>query len=221
MALKFFRAAPLPNPPSLWDPQYMRQLIRVIETYFGQLDSKTPNYAESYTADDFYGSGLHITTPYGQFSSSSDQSAASTATAYPISFSSSDFIDGITLSSSSHLTVPHAGVYSVTFSLQAQNTTNDIEYLDVWLRKNGTNIASTNSQFSLPQRKSTGAASSLIAETTILIQLAANDYIEVMWHVTNTGVGLKYLPAVAASGSTPAIPATPSAIVQVHYVSGV
>jgi hypothetical protein len=55
MALKLFRAAPLPNPPQEWDPQYMRQVIRVIELYHGQLDSRTPNYAESYTADAFYG----------------------------------------------------------------------------------------------------------------------------------------------------------------------
>jgi len=55
MALTKFRAAPLPNPSATWDPQYMRQVIRVLENYFSQLDSKTPNYAESYTADAFYG----------------------------------------------------------------------------------------------------------------------------------------------------------------------
>jgi hypothetical protein len=55
MALVKFRAAPLPNPPTEWDPQYMRQVIRVLEVYFSQLDGNSPNYAESYTADFFYG----------------------------------------------------------------------------------------------------------------------------------------------------------------------
>jgi hypothetical protein len=55
MALTKFRAAPLPNPPAEYDAQHIRQLIRVLENYFSQLDSKTPNYAESYTADAFYG----------------------------------------------------------------------------------------------------------------------------------------------------------------------
>ncbi len=55
MALKKFRAAPLPNPPADYDPQHIRQMIRVIETYFSQLDSNTPNYAESYTAGTFDG----------------------------------------------------------------------------------------------------------------------------------------------------------------------
>jgi hypothetical protein len=55
MALDKFRAAPIPNPPSQYDPQYMRQVIRVIETYFSQLDSRTPNNAQKYTADTFNG----------------------------------------------------------------------------------------------------------------------------------------------------------------------
>jgi len=55
MALTRFKASPLPNAPSEYDAQYMRQVIRVIETYFSQLDSNTPNYAQSYTADTFNG----------------------------------------------------------------------------------------------------------------------------------------------------------------------
>ena len=55
MALTRFRASPLPNAPTEYDAQYMRQVIRVIETYFSQLDSNTPNYAQSYTADTFNG----------------------------------------------------------------------------------------------------------------------------------------------------------------------
>jgi hypothetical protein len=33
----------------------MRQVIRVIENYFSQLDSRTPNNAQKYTADTFNG----------------------------------------------------------------------------------------------------------------------------------------------------------------------
>jgi hypothetical protein len=58
MALTKFQAAPLPNPPAQYDPQYVRQLIRVIELYFNQLDSITPNQAQSYRAANFYGGTL-------------------------------------------------------------------------------------------------------------------------------------------------------------------
>jgi len=55
MALDKFKAPPLPNPPSHWDPQYMRQVLRVLELYFSQLDSTAANHASKYTADTFNG----------------------------------------------------------------------------------------------------------------------------------------------------------------------
>lgn len=222
MALTKFRAAPLPNPPAAYDAQYVRQLIRVLETYFSQLDSKTPNYAESYTADFFYGNGVHLTFPYGQFSSVTDQTAAAIDQAYAVTYDQSDFLDGITLSNSSRLTVPYEGIYNVMYSIQFQNTTNDVQDIDIWIRKNGTDIPATNSRFSIPARKSAGTASHLIATTPVMVELAANDYIELMWHVTSTSVSMEYFPAVTYSaGVTPAVPATPSAFVQVQFVSEV
>ena len=220
MALTRFKAAPLPNAPSEYDAQYIRQVIRVLETYFSQLDSNTPNYAQSYTADFFYGSGVHLTFPYGQFQSQTDQTAAAIDQAYAITYDQSDFLDGVTLSSGSRLTVPTEGVYTVTYSLQFKNTTNDVQDIDIWIRKNGTDVPDTNSRFSISARKSTGNPSHLIVTTPIMVELASNDYIQLMWHVTNTGVSLEHFPAVAYSaGVTPAIPATPSAIVQVEFMS--
>ena len=220
MALDKFRAAPIPNPPSDYDAQYMRQVIRVIETYFSQLDSRAGNNAETYTADYFYGSGIHITLPYGQFQSQTDQTAAAIDAAYAVTYDQSDFLDGVTLSSGSRLTVPDAGVYVVSYSIQFKNTTNGIQDIDIWLRKNGTDIADTNSRFSIPARKSTGDPSHLIAVTPVMVELAANDYIQIMWHVTDTGVSIEQYPAVAYSvGVTPAIPATPSVLVQVEFMS--
>jgi hypothetical protein len=60
MALDRFRAAPLPNPPAQYDSQYMRQFLRVIENYFSQLDSRTPNNAQKYTADEFIGGTVRL-----------------------------------------------------------------------------------------------------------------------------------------------------------------
>jgi hypothetical protein len=200
----------------------MRQVIRVLETYFSQLDSRAGNNAQTYTADFFYGSGIHLSFPFGQFQSNVDQTAAAIDVAYPITYTASDFTGGVTLSSGSRLTVPAAGVYTVTFSIQFKNTTNGAQDIDIWLRKNGTDVPDTNSRFSIVARKGAGNPSHLIATTPIMVQLAANDYIEIMWHVTDTGVSIEHFPAVTYSaGVTPAHPATPSAIVQVEFTSGV
>lgn len=222
MALSRFRAPPMPNPPPNYDPQYIRQFIRALEIYFSQLDSNTPNYAESYTADFFYGSGIHLTFPYGQFTSNTDQTAAAIDVAYALTYDQSDFLDGVTLSSGSRLTVPYDGIYTVTFSIQFKNTTNDVQDIDIWLRKNGADIAESNSRFSISPRKSSGNPSHLIAVTPVMVQLAAGDYVQIMWHVTDTGVSIEHFPAVTAvPGTTPALPATPAAFVQVEFVSEV
>jgi len=52
MAMKNFKAAPLPIAPNTYSPEYMRQLVRVVELYFRQLDSFTPLQNESYNATD-------------------------------------------------------------------------------------------------------------------------------------------------------------------------
>jgi hypothetical protein len=111
-------------------------------------------------------------------------------------------------------------VYTVNFSIQLSNSTNAVQDVDIWLRKNGTDIPDTNSRFSIAARKGAGNPSHLIAATPIMVQLAANDYIQVMWHVTDTGVKIEHYPAVTAvPGTTPAHPATPSVIVQVEFTS--
>jgi hypothetical protein len=60
----------------------------------------------------------------------------------------------------------------------------------------------------------------LIAVTPFMADLAANDYIEILWRPSDVSVTVQHLPAVSASaGVTPAIPATPSAIVTVQFIS--
>ena len=119
----------------------------------------------------------------------------------------------------SKIQVSQAGLYNVQFSAQFINTTNDVQDVDIWFRKNGTDVAASNSQFGIKARKSTGAASRLIAGINFYLDLAKDDYIELMWRVTDSGVSLEHFAAVAASGTTPAIPATPSIILTVTFVS--
>lgn len=55
MAMEKFRAPPLPVPTKAYDQQYMTQVVRILGLYFSQLDSKTPNQADSYRALQFIG----------------------------------------------------------------------------------------------------------------------------------------------------------------------
>lgn len=55
MALEKFRFGNLPIPPAEYSPEHLRQAFRILELYFNQLDSITPNQAFSYRANYFYG----------------------------------------------------------------------------------------------------------------------------------------------------------------------
>lgn len=227
MALTRFKAAPLPNPPSEYDAQYIRQLIRVLETYFSQLDSNTPNYAQSYTADFFYGSGIGLTFPHNQFLSNVDQTAAAIDQAYAVELEITSFADGISITGANDTRVTFAspGIYMFIYSLSFKNPTNDAQTVDIWLRYNNgtttTDVANSNSRFTIPPRKSTGDPSYLIAVTPFSGYAEAEGvWVEVMWRVSDTSVVMEHLPAVTYSaGVTPAIPATPSAIVEAFFVS--
>jgi hypothetical protein len=159
--------------------------------------------------------GKFVNNPYGAFQDSTDQTAANTTTAYAVTFNTTDFTNGVTLSNSSRLNVAQAGIYNLQFSIQFKNTTNDGQDVDIWFRKNGTNIDNSNSRFHLSTRKSAGDPSHLIASLNFFVSLAANDYVEIMWRPTNVGVSIEHF----ASSSSPTRPAVPSVIATLSFVS--
>ena len=153
--------------------------------------------------------------PYGAFQDSTDQTAANTTTAYAVTFNTSDYSNGVYVSDSSRLNVRNYGIYNIQFSFQFKNTSNDGQDVDIWFRKNGTDVAGSNSKFYLPTRKSTGDPSHLIAAMNYVLEMNANDYVQVMWRVSNTGVSLEQYP----TDTSPTRPATPSTIITMSYLA--
>jgi hypothetical protein len=214
MATNLTQQLDTPAPPNLGTPDvlysesYFRQTNGGLNVYFNKLRN-------------LFGAllgprgGKWMNMPYGAFQDSTDQTAANTTTAYAITFDTTDFTNGVTLSNSSRLNVAQAGIYNVQFSIQFKNTTNDGQDVDVWLRKNGTNIANSNSRFHPPARKSGGDPSHLIAALNLFVSLAANDYVEIMWRPTDVGVSLEHF----AASSSPTRPAVPSVIATLSFVS--
>ena len=126
--------------------------------------------------------------PYGSWQNTTTHTAALANTAYPIDLDTTDFQEGIQLLSSSHLKVLYSGIYNVQFSLQLSSLSNATQDVDVWFRKNGVDIPSSNSRFGLAPRKSSSDPYNVIAALNYFATLAANDYIEVVWSTTSTDV---------------------------------
>jgi len=155
------------------------------------------------------------TAPYGAFQDSTDQTAASTTVAYPMTFNTTDFSNGVYLSNNSRLNARNAGIYNVQFSVQLQNTDNAQHTVDIWFRKNGTNITASNSMFTVPARKNASIYGHLIAAINYFVELAANDYVEIVWRTESTTVSIEQLP----TQTSPTRPATPSVIATMQYVA--
>ena len=151
--------------------------------------------------------------PYGAFQDSTDQTAASTTAAYAITLNTTDYAVGVSIVSSSQITVRSAGVYNIQFSIQLANTNTQIHDVDIWFRKNGTDVAGSNSKFSVPNSHG-GTNGHLIAALNFYIQLAAGDYVQLMWATNSTNVTIEHLPAQ----TSPTRPTTPSVIVTINKV---
>lgn len=274
----------LPTAPTDYERRFHDQHSDVLRLYFNQING---------TLNNLIGvrGGKFINAPYGAFQDDTDQTDGSTAVAYYMRLNTTDYSNGVSVTSHtasftgsiatttltvsavasgsilpsmqisgtgvtagtrivaqltgtagstgtytvsasqtvssttitgdlpSKITVDQAGIYDLQFSAQFINTTNDVQQIDVWYKINGTDVTNSNSQFGIKQRKSTGTPSRLIAATNFFLELQADDYVEIMWHVSDSGVSLEHFAAVTASGSTPAIPATPSVIATLSFVS--
>lgn len=204
------RSPALPVAPVEYSRVYLDQLLNILRLYFNTLDNFVGQLNTSAG-----GSGAGLFLPYGSFVDLTDQTIANVAVAYAVTFNTTELSSGVSLSNSSHINVTYEGLYNVQYSLQFKNTDNDSHNVDVWLKKNNNNIDNTNSRFFLPARKSSGEPSHLIAALNIFVDMAANDYVEIMWNANTTAVSLEHY----AAPSNPARPAIPSAIVTLSFVS--
>lgn len=140
--------------------------------------------------------------------------AGSTGT-YTVSVSQTVSSTTITGTLPSKITFAESGLYNVQFSVQLQNTDNAQNDVDIWFSQNGTNIPDSNTQFTVPARKSAGVYGYLCGALNVFVEAEANDYVEILWVPTNSAVSVIAL----AAKTSPTRPATPSIIVTVSFVS--
>jgi hypothetical protein len=193
-----------------YSAETQNQNLNVLRLFFTKLTNSISNLIGP-------SGGTYLNTPYGAFQDSTDQVAANTTTAYAVTFNTTDYSNAITLSNSSRLNVANSGLYNIQFSIQLKNTTNDGQDVDIWFRKNGTNIANSNSRFHLVARKGSGDPSHIIASLNFFVDMAANDYIEIVWRTENTGVSIEHF----GTSTSPTRPAVPSVIATMTFVSSI
>lgn len=111
---------------------------------------------------------------------------------------------GVTVTSAqpTRIVIDKAGSYIAFVEMQASNSGNQARTAWVWLAKNGTNIPETTVKIDLLKE-----SSQVIAKLWSIDNIAANDYIEVRFAVSNiTNISLNYAPAQTSPFIMPAQP---------------
>jgi len=152
--------------------------------------------------------------PYGAFQDTTDQSIATITATANISLNVTDYALGTSLVDGYKIRVDYSGLYNVQFSIQLANADSQIQDIDIWLRKNGSDVAGSNSKFSVDSKHGS-INGHVIAALNFNIELAKDDYVSLAWATTSTLVTVEHL----AAQTTPTRPATPSAIVTIQYLS--
>jgi hypothetical protein len=118
--------------------------------------------------------------------------------------------NGVSVVSSSRITMANAGVYDIQFSAQIDKSDSGNDEIDIWLAKNGANLSWTNTKQTL-----VGATEEkYIAAWNFVVSAAAGDYFELMWSSADVNMQIVTVPASVS----PARPGVPSLLVTVTQV---
>lgn len=206
--LRFPPAPNLPLAPDLWETRYQDQYSNTLRLYFNQLSNNLQQLSGTR-------GGHRLSFPHGSFYDTTDQTIASTTTVYFINLNSTAMSSGVRVVDSNKITVEQEGIYNLQFSVQLNNNNNAPQDADIWVRKNGLDIANSNSRFGMPARKSTGDPFHAIGSLNMFVEMNAGDHVQLAWCATSTDVSLAEYPAPTG----PARPEIPSAIVTMTFVS--
>jgi len=198
----------LPNAPIEYDFRYIDQLNNILRLYFNQLDKIIGQLNASVQA-------AIIKVPYLAVEDTVSHTVTAN-TANAMTFDTVDYANNCSLVSSSRLTVTYAGIYNLQFSTQFQSTDTQANDVNIWLRKNGTDIVGSTGLVNIPSTHG-GINGHTIAGWNFYLSLAANDYIEIYWSTSNTAVSIQAYPA----GTSPTRPSTASNVATLTFVSAI
>tara|TARA_B110000908_G_scaffold19161_1_gene21557 strand:- start:2363 stop:3016 length:654 start_codon:yes stop_codon:yes gene_type:complete len=139
---------------------------------------------------------------------STDQTAATINTAYPLTFTPTLAAGIANGTPSSRLVISEGGEFFVSFNAQLASSSGSTLTFWFWFRINGVDVAHSSMENSLHQNNAT-----FVTSRSAILQLAAGDYLEMMWAVDSTSGTLE---AHSATAFAPTNPAATVSITRLH-----
>jgi hypothetical protein len=147
---------------------------------------------------------------HGAFHSEVNQIATSTTAAYSLSAETVDFASGVSVVDGCKFTVSSGGTFNFQFSAVFQKTQGgSIEFVSIWLSKNGTNVPWTNTDVSMANNNEY-----VISAWNFVEEMNAGDYLELKWRTTT----LDMICSFIGEQSNPTRPGTPSVIITITQI---
>jgi len=116
--------------------------------------------------------------------------------------------NGVSVVSSSRITVAVGGIYHLVYSAQLTKTDNGNDVMDIWVRINGTDVPFSNSESTL------STTLHLVSTSSWMLTLASGDYVQLMYTSADVNTHITAIPAQTG----PVRPAGPSVITTLMQV---
>lgn len=157
---------------------------------------------------------------YGAFQDDQTQSANANNVGVAMIFRTIDLSNGVSVVSNgtnlTRITFAHTGIYNLQFSSQFQNIANEVNYVSIWLRRNGVDVDGSSGYVTIVARKNATEFGSTIVAWNYLLDVVGGDYYELIWSTNDyLSVTMEYYPA----GNPP--PSTASVILTVTQQAGI
>lgn len=125
-----------------------------------------------------------------------------------ISFDTVGISSGITVANDgagnpTRVTFANSGTYEIAVHAQFDNSDSSNRIADIWFRLNGTDIAFSASEISVPKAADGGTT---FFQVQGIVVVTAGQYIETVVAVTNTAVTLDFTAAITSPYNRPSIP---------------
>ena len=207
----------LPLSPMIPDRKYLDQLNNVLRLYFNQIDGLTGGLLGSpANGSGLTPGGAFLNFPYAAIQRTTDKTFT-VNTATQITFDQNDYLNACANDGTDGIEVDVSGIYNYQFSVQLKNTDTQIHSAWIWLRINGVDVAGTGSKFDVISSHG-GIPGFVIAACNFYVELNPGDTVEMWAAVSDTNVTFD---ATGASTSPFAMPAIPSVVATLSFVSSV
>ncbi len=151
---------------------------------------------------------------YGAFYDTTDQSVTS-GQVTAMQYNTVDFANGISIETDANnkptlIEIDNAGIYNIQFSAQFTRVSGGTSaYLDIWLRKNGTNIPNTSTKIHFANNDTYE-----VAAWNFLVDVDPGDQFQIMW-TQDDAIKMEY----EAENLVVPYPAIPSVILTVTQIA--